>query len=154
MNFLSTLNFFSFHRLNLKKKDAKMLKILWTCFFFICVGGLIFYIQGIFVKWIFHPDILTTTKLIPSYQIPLPAITICSPVLSRNDKANLTDLYNLHLNNFFTSQNKGRKTANLCLPTFAHLCDPEWDISFTSKTIYNEFKEPVKKMDECSQQLG
>lgn len=71
------------------------LKVLRTLTFFIASAGLMIYIRNIFIKWIFNPDIMTTEKLIQSMRIPLPAMTICSPLIARIQKGNFAELTEL-----------------------------------------------------------
>jgi hypothetical protein len=53
-------------------------KLLWLVAIIFSICGLAFYTHVAYTKWHIQPDIATTVKQIPSSQIPLPAITICS----------------------------------------------------------------------------
>lgn len=53
------------------------------------------YITKIFTKWHFNPDIMTTEKLISSSEIPMPAMTVCTPLLGRIENGNFSEILDL-----------------------------------------------------------
>lgn len=60
------------------------LKLLWTFTYIFSSLGLSLYIYELYMKYNFNPDITTTEKVISSNEIPMPAITICSPIIIRS----------------------------------------------------------------------
>lgn len=67
------------------------------------------------MKWQYDPDIMTTERLIPSYDIPMPALTICSQLLVKKYKL---DFLKIYLNN---SLYRGDENDS-CYPPLAELC--------------------------------
>lgn len=128
-------------------------KLLWILALSFSITGLFFYIYEIYIKWIFNPDILIAVKLIPSYQIPLPAITICTPLLARKDVANISEIYALNMLNIGVRKNR-RKINNQCLPAFVHSCNSKWANSISPSTNFDNFNQTVEYLDRCSPQLN
>lgn len=115
------------------KNFIKYLRILT---FFISLLGLLFYVRAIYVKWYFDPDILKTERMVPSNTVPLPAITICSPVVAsrshetENSSAELSDL-------------------------FWHMCDLDSSQDFYDMAPNDTFfRNPVKLLEKFSPEMS
>lgn len=72
--------------------DCSFLKIFRIFAYFISISGLIFYMYGNLIFY-FEPNIGLTEKIKRSRDIPLPAITICSPLVLRSNLSNLMEFY-------------------------------------------------------------
>lgn len=115
------------------------LNLLWVFTFTLSVSGLIFYVRQIFIKWNSNPDIMTTVKLIPSYEIPMPAITICSPLVVKTEFYDQTKF----LPNFDTWMEK-------CFFIFLQTCSlqhSEWVLEFE----LNSYDFSVRDFDKCGE---
>lgn len=104
----------------MKKLKISFSSILWIISYIACTLGLFFYTREIFDKWQYNPDIMTTNRLISSYEIPMPAITICSPLLARRSKIDFQPIYGN------PASYKGDE-SDKCYPVLAELCSPNWE---------------------------
>lgn len=86
-----------------------------------------FYVREIFVKWKYDPVILKFERTIHSHMVPMPAITVCSPLIS-SDYA-----------------------AEEFRPLFWHVCDLDMSkILFKWYYLNISFENPVNLLDEYS----
>jgi hypothetical protein len=73
-----------------------MKRCIINCFkipaYLLLLAGLFINIFEIYDKWANNPDILTQQKSVPTVDIPMPAITICSPLLARKKMVDLVEL--------------------------------------------------------------
>lgn len=69
------------------------IRIFFSIAFFCSILGLGYYAYGVYNKWSNEPDIEVTIKLKAMRDIPLPAITICSPLFLRDNLANYSKFY-------------------------------------------------------------
>lgn len=92
-------------------------KLFYLLFYTFSTLGLLFYVTQIYVKWKFNPDVITTQKSIPSYKVPMPAVTICSPLLARKSKVDFRAV----------CENSSTFVANKCCPVLNALCHGEID---------------------------
>jgi hypothetical protein len=51
--------------------------LFWTAAVCLSLSCLVYYSYGAYYKWNIRPDIGTTSRLIPSSEIPFPTITCC-----------------------------------------------------------------------------
>lgn len=60
---------------------------------------MIFYARGIFIKWNYEPTIVQVIRLKNIREVPLPAMTICSPLMAKYDFASFGEFLKLQMNN-------------------------------------------------------
>lgn len=60
---------------------------------------MLFYARGILMKWMYHPNIVHFKNYMSIREIPLPAVTICSPLVAKADFANYGKYFNAQINN-------------------------------------------------------
>lgn len=108
-----------------------LIKFLRIFVFTLSLIGLLFYVNEVYQKWFFNPDIMTNELIIPSHRVPMPAITICSPSISEKKYIEHEDFFQL----------------------FWHICDLEY-----SKIVYEistkSFGNPVKLLDQFSPKIN
>lgn len=61
--------------------------------YLISISGLIFYVREIFIKYFIDPDIGLSEKLKQAQEVPFPSITICSPLVLKNNLTKLMEYY-------------------------------------------------------------
>ena len=75
-----------------KQETPKILKISWIIVLCASFFGLCFYVKGCYEKLRIKPEILVNEKHIPSFDIPFPAVTICSPLNIKIEHSNLSEI--------------------------------------------------------------
>jgi amiloride-sensitive sodium channel len=104
-----------------KQETPKIMKISWIivlCASFFC---LCFYVKGCYEKLKIKPEILVNEKHIPSFDIPFPAVTICSPLNIRIEHSNLSIIRD------DVRQNKALSPeAETILARSAHVCQTDF----------------------------
>ena len=65
--------------------------ILKGCVFLASAAGIAYFAFQLYTKWAVNPDINVQIVNPPEFEIPFPAITICSPVFSKHQMANYND---------------------------------------------------------------
>lgn len=70
-----------------------VIDIIRNSLYLISIGGLIFYVREIFIKYFIDPDIGLSVKLKQAQEVPFPAITICSPLVIKNNLTHLMKYY-------------------------------------------------------------
>ncbi|XP_070500674.1 sodium channel protein Nach-like [Chironomus tepperi] len=107
-----------------KHETPKVIKISWilvlcASFFVLC-----FYVQGCYEKLAIKPEILVNEKHIPSFDIPFPAITICSPLKIKMEYSNLSAIREDVMQNKSLSPEDETilaRAAHFCHSDFNHL---------------------------------
>lgn len=80
------------------QNKSKFLKnsILYTfklLFYIISICGLIYYVNGIFIKFFVSPNIGISENLRLASEIPFPAYTLCSPVVLKGNVASINEYF-------------------------------------------------------------
>lgn len=128
-----------------QRDSNKFLKLLWVLIFSLSLVGLFFYISEIYLKWKFNPDIMTTERIVPSYEIPMPAITICSPLLVKKSVIDMREKSDLN----YTSDDINQQ----CYPLYWQSCNMALSIKLSEKYSKINFKNPIQTFSECSHTL-
>lgn len=72
-----------------------LFRILWAVLFVCCIGASAHMIRELWLKWERSPVIVTFAETsVPIWQVPFPAVTICSETKSRQTVFNYTEAYN------------------------------------------------------------
>lgn len=107
------------------------MKFLRVLIFIFSLFGLLFYVREIYVKWNFNPDLMTTQKVIPSYKVSMPALTICPPMIFAK-----------------------RKIEKEFSALFWHVCNFDKAAEIFNNDPQLNFENPVKLLDEFSPTIG
>ncbi|CAG9802085.1 unnamed protein product [Chironomus riparius] len=118
-----------------KHETSKILKFSWIIVLCASFFGLCFYVKGCYEKLTTNPEILVNEKHIPSFDIPFPAITICSPLNIKMEYSNLSIIReDVKQNKILSSE------AETMLARSAHVCQTDF-LHFekiSSNKSYNE----------------
>lgn len=82
----------SIHGVEFFSSKDKFIRRCGILVFFIAFCGLGFYMHEIYLKWRIEPIIGEEMNLIPLREIPFPAVTICNPIFTRDQKPNLYEV--------------------------------------------------------------
>jgi hypothetical protein len=87
---VASSNISSIHGINyiISKNVHILIRIFWTFALILSIFALSINIYRSFIKWKISPDIVRSSEMISSDRIPLPAITICNPVIVKNKFGN------------------------------------------------------------------
>lgn len=109
------------------RSEDKIARFFTALACLIAFGGLGFYVHGIYVKVVVMPETVEEVNLIPSTEVPFPAVTICSPLFSKNNSPNIREvLKNPDL--ILTKLEQDSLSVNIqaCRPSlsssFLHMC--------------------------------
>lgn len=122
----------------IKKNRFKFLDFVEILGYILSFSGLIYYISRITSKYYFDPGIVIAEHQRQSHEIPLPAITICSPVVLRS---NLTNL-----GNYYKTYKINKKIPNLSVSEKNFLAAKVQMCSYA----FNIFDEGTKNRNERS----
>lgn len=111
------INFQKFFRP--KNNKILILNLFQLFFYILSIFGLFFYVKNVLGKYFFDPDIGISESYLQVHEIPFPAITICSPVVIKNELVNLKNISMMHDSNIFpnltiSEQNFLFAKAQLC----------------------------------------
>lgn len=90
--------------------------------------GLIFYVDECYIKLRIRPEVLVNEKLMNSRTVPFPAVTICTPFITKSEFLNLTKL-NKEFEQNATSNDKSEFNKLLAL---SHICVDNYDELLTT----------------------
>lgn len=98
----------------------KLTRYFGSFLFLLTFCALGFYAINIYQKLKVNPIVGTELKLIPSRDVPFPAVTICNPIFSRNNSPNLREIFkNPLINLTIDQQNSLAANIQSCAPNLA-----------------------------------
>lgn len=114
-------------------KSHKSVRIFWLITFLMSIIGFLFYVNGVYSKWMLAPDIGITANLKPIREIPFPAVTICAPMNIKNEQANFNKVYKeININGSLNEKEMDIDKQKM-ISAIVQSCDPNLSISFTEK---------------------
>ena len=116
--------------------------------------GCITVIQNVYIKWQLSPDIGFTEKITSVWEIPFPAITICSQTKAQSHYVNFTETYYKFYNNSQSANTSDRELyhfgalTQVCDSLLVH--DPAFIFTF-NKTydVMRMLKEMAVKQEDA-----
>jgi len=98
------------------------------------IFGLVFYVSECYKKLKVTPQVLVNEKIVNSWEVPFPAVTICTPLIAKSEDLNLTKCrQQLGSGNSLADDDIEK------LASFLHVCpDPSLLISLSNKYVENE----------------
>lgn len=88
------INFRKFFRP--KNNKILILNLFQFFFYIVSIFGLFFYVKNVIQKYFFDPDIGISEGHLQVHEIPFPAITICSPIVIKNEFVDLKKISMMH----------------------------------------------------------
>lgn len=110
-----------------KKEASIFVKIFWLfilCLLLTCFG---FYVSQDYRKYNIEPEITISTDYIRSDDIPYPAVTICSPLLIKNEFMNVSKYFTKNRGVRITTTDRGYLTAavHACFDRIGSFLQPD-----------------------------
>lgn len=123
---------------------SKIMRFFWSFSFLISTILFGYNIYGIFVKWQIEPDILVKINMKLLSEIPFPAITLCSPMFSRDNLTNYEKFAD-EIDKNLTTNEVNYFAANI------QSCNPSIVSQFESEIIkYHTDNDTIKLLNESS----
>lgn len=113
--------------------------------YFLSFIGFGYYVGQQYKKWKVFPEIIMTQSLIPNYEIPMPTVTVCSPLLTNSRDINLRN----SVKNF---KIKSFDIHDKCILPLIDACRLEYTESMIPQNLFNYVANAtsIDILSECS----